>query len=59
MDQYTCDELDEKLKAIVGEYAINGGKFEKTEERKTTHSAFKFTDVTKKGKRSKYGTLQF
>ena len=59
MDQYTCDELDEKLKAIVGEYAINGGKFEKAEEHKTTHSAFKFTDVTKKGKRSKYGTLQF
>lgn len=59
MDQYTCDELDEKLKAIVGEYAINGGKFEKVEEHKTTHSAFKFTDVTKKGKRSKYGTLQF
>ena len=59
MDQYTCDELDEKLKAIVGEYAINGGKFEKAEEHKTTHSAFKFTDVTKNGKRSKYGTLQF
>lgn len=59
MDQYTCDELDEKLKAIVGEYAINGGKFEKTEEHKAIHSAFKFTDVTKKGKRSKYGTLQF
>ena len=59
MDQYTCDELDEKLKAIVGEYAINGGKFEKVEEHKTTHSAFKFTDVTKKGKRSKYGMLQF
>ena len=59
MDQYTCDELDEKLKAIVGEYVINGGKFEKVEEHKTTHSAFKFTDVTKKGKRSKYGTLQF
>lgn len=59
MDQYTCDELDEKLKAIVGEYAINGGKFEKVEEHKTTHSAFKFTDVTKNGKRSKYGTLQF
>lgn len=59
MDQYTCDELDEKLKAIVGEYAINGGKFEKVEERKANHSAFKFTDVTKKGKRSKYGTLQF
>ena len=59
MDQYTCAELDEKLKAIVGEYAINGGKFEKVEERKTNHSAFKFTDVTKKGKRSKYGTLQF
>ena len=59
MDQYTCDELDEKLKAIVGEYAINGGKFEKVEEHKTTHSAFKFTDVTKNSKRSKYGTLQF
>lgn len=60
MDKYSCDELNEKLKAIVGEYAINGGKFESTQKEKTKTTPIMFTDVnSSKNKKGKYGTLKF
>ena len=59
MDQYSCEELDEKLMAIVGEYAINGGKFSAKEENHKSSSVKLFGNVAKKTKPSKYGTLKF
>lgn len=60
MDKYSCDELNEKLKAIVGEYAINGGKFESTKKEKSKTTPILFADVnSSKAKKGKYGTLKF
>lgn len=60
MDNYSCDELNEKLKAIVGEYALNGGKFEAVEApvEKEIAPMF-FRNINKDKKKSKYGTLKF
>ena len=59
MDKYSCEELDQKLMAIVGEYAINGGKFAAAEESKAKPSVKLFADASKKNRTSKYGTLKF
>jgi hypothetical protein len=59
MDQYSCEELDQKLMAIVGEYAINGGKFSVAEEPKKQPKVKLFADASKKNRTSKYGTLKF
>lgn len=59
MDQYSCEELDQKLMAIVGEYAINGGKFAAVEEPKVKQKVKLFADASKKSRTSKYGTLKF
>lgn len=59
MDQYSCEELDEKLMAIVGAYAINGGKFSAVEKQHKSPVVKLFGDVSKKNKPSKYGTLKF
>ena len=59
MDKYSCEELDQRLMAIVGEYAINVGKFAATEEPKAKPSVKLFADASKKNRTSKYGTLKF
>lgn len=59
MDKYSCEELDQRLMAIVGEYAINGGKFSAVEELKVKSSVKLFADASKKNRTSKYGTLKF
>lgn len=59
MDNYSCDELHEKLKVIVGEYALNGGKFEAIETPKKEFVPMFFRDINKSQKKNKYGTLKF
>lgn len=59
MDKYSCDELDEKLKVIVGEYALNGGKFEAIEASEKRSTPMFFRNVNKNDKKNKYGTLKF
>lgn len=59
MDKYSCEELDQKLMAIVGEYAINGGKFTAVEKPEKKQSVKLFADASKKNHTSKYGTLKF
>lgn len=59
MDKYSCEELDQKLMAIVGEYAINGGKFTAVEKPEKKQSVKLFADASKKNRTSKYGTLKF
>lgn len=57
IENYTKEELEKELKVILGEYALNGGKFEKAVEEKTPKF---FTNVNKKKKNNtRYGSLKF
>lgn len=55
MDEYSVEELTEKVKAIVGEYAMNGGKFSADEKHISKPKVF--TNVAKNKKRKNYGNL--
>lgn len=55
MDNYSCEELAEKLKAIIGEFAIQNNKFSHATSEKEEMK--KFANVNKAKKTSRYGNL--
>lgn len=57
MDKYSCEELEEKLKAIVGEYALSGAMQFSAENTVNTIAAKPIAVVNKPAKRSRYGGL--
>lgn len=60
MDKYSCDELNERLMAIVGDFALSSGKFEQNEKETKSHTTMFFRDVNSEKKtKNKYGTLKF
>lgn len=56
MDEFSEEELTEKVKAIVGEYAMNGGKFSADEKHISTPKVFRNVSKPKKNKKI-YGNL--
>lgn len=61
MDEYSVEDLEKEAKVLLGEYALNGGKFSAIEEPKTpkVNSVKLFGNPNKVKKQSKYGNLKF
>lgn len=62
MDDYSVEDLEKEMKVVLGEYALNGGKFslaDDNEEPKKHPKTINFANPNKKPKTSKYGNLKF
>jgi hypothetical protein len=60
MDEYSVEDLEKEAKILLGEYALNGGKFSattETEERKTVSVKLFANPNNTKKKPSRYGNL--
>jgi hypothetical protein len=60
MDEYSVEDLEKEIKVILGEYALNGGKFSaatEPEQKKTTSVKLFTNPNNTKKKTSRYGNL--